>query len=151
MAFIKEGASAKIFVLVVLVLVAMVSLLVVFQNNFRNINSRYNQKVEELNATFDNLTNAQSRLNQTAQELEIRSSREEDLKGKYGDLKDERDSLETERNNLQNDVDVKEKRIKALEVDIAIKEEALSKEKSQVADLSEKVNCYQNGCPQTNC
>lgn len=149
MAFIKEAASAKIFVLVILVLVAMVSLLVVFQNNFRNINSRYNEKVEELNSTFDNLIGVQSQLNQTAEELEIRSSREEDLKDRYGDLKEDRDDLESENLGLQNDIEEKDRRIRILEADVAIKEEEIGELKSDVSRLSDKVTCYQNG--QTNC
>lgn len=141
MAFIRDSLNTKVFLLVVLVVVAMVSLVVVFRKNFEEINSRYSEKVEELNSTFENLIDVQANLNKTAEELDIRSLREEDLKDKYGVLKDEKDALITEKIKLLDEVEDKTQEIKVLNIHLAELNEDVGGLRSQVADLSEKIDC----------
>ncbi len=149
MAFIKDSLNVKIFLLVVMVVVAMVSLVLVFKTNFEDINFKYLKKTGELNATFEALKGTQSDLNKTAEELEIRSLREEDLKEKYGELKDERDQLITEKIKLLDEVEDKNDQINTLSIQIKVKDNEISSLNDDVANLKQKVNCYQSG--QTNC
>jgi len=76
MYFIKDKLTVKVFLLVVLLLVCMVSLLVVFSRNFEEINTKYQQKVAELNSTFENLTGTQKQLNKTITDLELKNIKE---------------------------------------------------------------------------
>lgn len=149
MAFLKDSLNVKIFLLVVMAVVAMVSLVLVFKTNFEDINLEYTKKVGELNTTFEALKGTQSVLNKTAEELEIRSLREEDLKDKYGELKEERDDLATERVKLLDQIEDKDDQINTLSIQIKVKENEISDLKDDVASLKNKVNCYQSG--QTNC
>lgn len=144
MAFIRDSINVKIFLLVVLVVVAMVSLVIVFKKNFEDINLEYSKKVTELNTTFENLIDVQSNLNKTAEELEIRSLREEDLKDKYGELKDERDTLADEKIKLMDEVEDKNQQIEVLGDKIFLLNEDIADLKSQVSDLSAKVDCMED-------
>lgn len=149
MAFLKDSINVKVFLLVVMAVVAMVSLVLVFKTNFEDINLEYTKKVGELNTTFEALKGTQSVLNKTAEELEIRSLREEDLKDKYGELKEERDELVKEKTKLLDEVEDKIDQINTLNIQIKVKENEISDLKDDVASLKNKLNCYQSG--QTNC
>ncbi len=136
MGFIKDSLDVKIFVLLVVIVAAMVSLVVVFQNNFKDINTRYQSKIEELNNTFEALVGAQANLNETIEDLEVQTIREGDLRDKYTDLKDNRDAIEAERRRLSAEVAQKTNQISLLTAEVASLE-------SEIQDLNARVNRLQ--------
>ena len=145
MGFLKDTINVKIFLLVVLAIVAMASLVVVFQRNFEDINERYREKVLELNATFENLTGAQLKLNKTLTDLELKSIKETDLKNKYSELKNERDTLEDEVNRLNVEITEKETKIKSLNDKIISLESDIDKLNSKIEKLQKRVDCFKSG------
>ena len=145
MAFIRDSINVKVFLITILVAVAMVSLLVVFQKNFEDINSRYSTKLEELNTTFERLSNVETELNRTAENLEIGALREDDLRDKYGDLKEERDDLAAEKIRLMNEVEEKTEEISTLEIQVAIKDDEIADLNSRIEDLRSRIDCFEDG------
>ncbi|MBS3152135.1 hypothetical protein J4230_01855 [Candidatus Woesearchaeota archaeon] len=149
MYFIKDKLTVKVFLLVVLLLVCMVSLLVVFSRNFEEINTKYQQKVAELNSTFENLTGTQKQLNKTITDLELKNIKEADLRDKYKTLKNERDSLDAQVNKLNADVAQRDKKINSLTLKVDSLEEEIEDLESKITKLDKRINCFKNGG--TNC
>lgn len=156
MNFIKDSWNVKIFLLVVLVAVSMVSLLLVFQRNFKDINVRYHTKLDELNATFEQLTGAQAQLNNTIEDLQLQNLKESDLREKYVQLRTQKDALEIERNNLRTDVANKTNQINLLNVQISSLQSQINDLNARISRLqdentrlSTQVSCLRSG--NTNC
>ena len=149
MSFIRDTLNVKIFWIVVLIAVSMVSLLVVFNRNFEDINTRYQEKVSELNSTFQNLTGTQTQLNKTLSELELKDIKEADLKKKYTELKNERDSLESQVNKLTLDLVDRDKKINSLRLEVDSLKENVDKLNSKISKLDKRVKCFESGG--TNC
>ena len=149
MAFIKDDINVKIFVLVVLVVVAMVSLLIVFNKSFKDINDRYQNKTQELNTTFGQLVGAKTELNKTMNNLELQNIKEEDLKTKYTQMKALKEALAIDKANLQADVANKTTQIGDLEFQLDTKTKEISSLKSQISRLNDKIDCLENAG--TNC
>lgn len=137
MAFIKDSINVKIFILVAIVVVGMVALVFVFSKNFDDINTRYSEKLLELNQTFDELSSAQSELNSTMEDLELKSLREEDLKGRYSSVKTQRDNLERKKNRLMGVVSEKEDEIVSLQMEIDDLEDEIAEKNRRIDDLRE--------------
>ncbi len=145
MAFIKDGINVKIFLLVVLVIVSMVSLVIVFNNSFKEINTKYQEKALELNSTFTNLTGAQKELNKTISNLELKSLSEADLRSKYTELKSQKEALDAEIIDLNKDIATKNNKIAILEFDVASLNKDIDKLNSRIDNLQERIDCFENG------
>ncbi|GEM_PF-4886001 len=145
MAFIKDTINVKIFLLVVLVLVSMVSLLIVFKNSFDDVTARYTNKTLELNKTFERLSGTEVQLNKTMDNLQLKSLKEEDLRTKYTQLRDERDLLVGQKNQLLKDVDDKNKQVLLLDGQLIIFNQTIT-------DLNRRINLLrkENDCLKTN-
>jgi chromosome segregation ATPase len=116
----------------------MVAIVFVFTKNFTMVNDKYNDKIQELNSTFEKLAGTESQLNSTIENLEVSSLREEDLRSKYNQIKNERDLLK---------IDVDNKNKKILELDLkAIK---LQKEidllNKDINELQDENSCLRSG------
>lgn len=107
MAFIDDNAHVWLLVLIVVVAGAVAGLSVVYQQNFKSINNKYDHKLQELNNTFNELIGAKSKLNETLSELNVKSEREEDLTGKYAVVKTQKDDLEIQKAELESIIDKK--------------------------------------------
>ncbi len=144
MAFIRDTLSVKIFVLVVFVVVAMVSIVIVAYNNIESVNTKYSEKVGELEETFEDLTDIQKTLNRTAEELNIKEIREEDLQERYLTLKDDRDNLFNEKESLLGDIERLNLRIESQLIEIANKDEEISKKNDEISNWREEVECLRD-------
>jgi len=138
MSFIKDSLNVKVFLLVVIIAVCMVSLLIVFHKNFVDINNKYDDKVKELNQTFDSLVGTQSKLNKSLSDLELKTVKEEDLKDKYSELRTSNEKLEADNKKMTDELAAK----KAENEDL--KEENVDLKKKREA-LLEKVKCLETG------
>ena len=152
MDFIRDSWNVKGFLLVAIVAVAMVSLLIVFQKNFKDINDQYAEKAQELNETFDQLTGAQTQLNNTMEDLEIQTLKEGDLRDKYIELRTQKEILEAERNRLKSEVAEKVSEISSLDAEISSLEEDIQELNSRIGnlqsendDLQEENSCLRSG------
>lgn len=101
--YIDKNANKSLFILLLIVIVIIAGLVVFYSLNFKAINKDYDQKVSELNKSYNALTQYQGVLNQTKTELQLKTEREQGLSNQFVDVKTQRDSLETERNNLKDD------------------------------------------------
>ncbi len=144
MAFIKDAINVKIFVLVVFVVVAMVSIVVVSYNNIESVNTKYSEKVGELEGTFEELTDVQKSLNRTAEELTIKELREEDLQDRYLTLKDDRDNLFNEKERLLGDIESLNSRIEGYLIQIANKDEEISSLSDEVSHWESEAECLKD-------
>lgn len=145
MAFIKDGLNVKIFLIIVIVLVCMISLVVVFRNSFQIINSKYKEKANELNSTFVNLTGAQKELNKTLSNLELKSLSEADLRSKYTGLKNENDALNSQIVQLNSDIKVKTVKIGDLEFENSELQDKIDSLNSRITRLQDRIDCFENG------
>lgn len=141
MSFIRDTLSVKIFVLVVFVVVAMVSIVIVAYNNIESVNTKYSEKVGELEETFEDLTDAQKTLNRTAEELTIKEIREEDLQDRYLTLKDDRDNLFNEKESLVGEINNLNNRIEGMQISIAKKDEEISSLNDDVSSWRDEAEC----------
>ncbi len=152
MSFVDENANLGLFVIIAVVAAVMVILSVFYQDNFQEINARYNTKLNELNNTFHSLIGARAELNQTAEKLLIKSKREEDLSNKFTSIKEERDALQSERDELSSTVKEQVQTINALNSTVTtLRSEAKSKQEKVeslekiVDSLQDKIDCLKAG------
>ena len=118
MTFIDDNAHIWLLVLIVVVAGAVAGLSVVYQQNFKSINNKYDFKLQELNKTFNDLIGAKSKLNETLKELTVKSEREEDLTGKYATVKTQKDDLEIQKAELESVIDKKNQELAQKQQDI---------------------------------
>ena len=111
MGFIQENANAKLFILIVLIAAITVSLTFVYQNNFKDINNRYTEKLNELNSTFQQLSGTESLLNKTKEDLTLKSLREQKLSNQYTDVEKKKNALEEENSDLKKDLQVTKQKL----------------------------------------
>ena len=114
MKFIDENANLGLFILIVIVAAAVVMLTIFYQDNFTDINTKYNTKIKELNQTFQDLLGTKSALNETAEKLALKARREEDLSKKFTNVKDERYALKNENEDLRQVVQEQSDSIRSL-------------------------------------
>ena len=145
MGVIKDHWNVKIFLLIVLVVVSKVSLLVVFNRNFEDVNTKYNEKTSELNATFESLLGTQSQLNKTMSDLELKNLKEADLRDQYKQLKTERDGLQLQIQNLNKNIADRDSKIKSLNIKISDLEESVDKLNTKITKLDKRINCFEDG------
>ncbi|MBS3168149.1 hypothetical protein J4216_03435 [Candidatus Woesearchaeota archaeon] len=145
MGFIKDALDVKVFFLVVIIAVCMVAFLVVFHKNFEDVNTKYEEKVGELNSTYNKLLGTQERLNETVEDLELTNLKEEDLKKKYNELLNKNERLEKDKLNLQKEVSDKNSEIGDLKTKNTVLQDSLDKEKSTNSKLRSRINCFEGG------
>ena len=100
MAFIQKNANIHLLLLLLIIGISVAGMTIYYQENFKNINTKYQTKLDELNATFTDLTKAQSVINRTKEELTLKSAREEDLSTQYLTQKEQREELQSEKTEL---------------------------------------------------
>lgn len=103
--FIHKDVNKGLLVFLLALIFFMAGLEVFYALNFKAINNEYNDKITQLNDTYNKLVRFQGELNATQSELQLTSAREEGLTAQYTGVKTERDSLFTERNQLKADND----------------------------------------------
>ncbi len=103
MDYIEKNANKSLFMLLLIVVLIVAGLVVFYSLNFKAINKDYDQKVSELNKSYNALTQYRGVLNQTKTELQLKTEREQGLSNQFVDVKSQKDNLETERNHLKDD------------------------------------------------
>lgn len=106
MDYIDKNANKTLFIFLLILIVIVAGLVVFYSLNFKAINKQYNEKVDELNSSYNALTQYQGVLNKTKTELQLKTEREQGLSTQFVDVKSQRDNLETERNMLKDDNNV---------------------------------------------
>ena len=145
MGYFKDGVMIKIFLLIVFVIIAIVSLMLVVTRNFDDVNTRYKDKLIELNSTFENLTATQKQLNKSLEDIQVKSIKEADLQDKYGDLKDEKTALEKEISRLNGVVSERDAKIKSLNFKIGDLEEEIDDLNAKISKLNKRLDCFEDG------
>jgi chromosome segregation ATPase len=103
MSFINRNANLILLTLIVVSAIALTAATVFFQNNFEDVNSRYNTKLSELNQITDELIEYKAILDETKEEISLLRLRDEDFTEKFTDMKDTAISLEGEKSNLEKE------------------------------------------------
>ncbi len=103
MDFIQKNANTKLLFLLLLIALGIVTLTILYQENFKNINTEYQNKVQLLNQTFNELTQTKTAINQTEEELQLKAQREQDLSTQFTGLKDTHKKTITERDELADE------------------------------------------------
>lgn len=129
MSVMKHDVNFVFFILIIATVVSFAGFTAYYQISFRNINAEYNGKLAELNQVTKDLLGKKAALLETSLELNTTKQGREELGARYGDLKDERDTLEGERDTARDERDsYKENLIKT--------KAELEQKKSQVTSLS---------------
>ncbi len=151
MGFIDDNAHVWLLVMVIVVAGAIVGLSVVYQQNFKDINKQYENKLNELNKTFIELTGAKSKLNKTIEELEVKAEREEDLASKYSLVKARKDELETLKIQLEADLQNTKNENSQLKAENSDISRRLDNALEEADNFERKVECYKQRAPDANC
>lgn len=106
MDYIDKNANKTLFIFLLILIIIVAGLVVFYSLNFKAINKQYNEKVDELNSSYNALTQYKGVLNQTKTELQLKTEREQGLSTQFVDVKSQRDNLENERNILKDDNNV---------------------------------------------
>ena len=101
MSFIQKNLNTKLLFLLLLVAGGIAVLTLTYELSFTDINTKYENKVEELNETFNQLTQTQNIINRTKEELSLKTLREEDLSTQYTGLKETHEKTEAENQELE--------------------------------------------------
>jgi len=158
MGFIDYNANIGLFALIIIVAGIAVGLTVFYQLNFKDINHKYDTKIQELNKTFEKLIGTQDVLNQTKEELDLKAKREEDLSGKYTSTKQQKERLQGENADLSKNlantraqVDTLKAQIDQLNLNINSLQATISDLTSQKNSQNTIINCFRSAAPNANC
>lgn len=100
MGYITRNANIILLFLILLSATALVGATVYFQQRFTSINTEYNTKLSQLSNITTQLEEYQGILTKAREELALKGSREEELTGKFTDIKTEKETLSQERDRL---------------------------------------------------
>ncbi|MEK6948169.1 MAG: hypothetical protein AABX19_02900 [Nanoarchaeota archaeon] len=152
MGFIQENANAKLFILIVMIATITVLLTFVYQRNYKDINSRYNEKLNELNSTFQQLSGTENLLNKTQEDLTLKALREKKLQGQYTDVEKKKNALDEENSDLKKDLQSTRKKLDdtLIELDTAkndlkSRNDKIDNLEEDIADLKKEVSCLRAG------
>jgi len=151
MSFIDDNAHIWLLILIIVVAGAVAGLSVVYQQNFKSINYKYEIKLQELNNTFNDLIGAKSKLNDTLKELQVKSEREDDLSGKYTIVKTQKNDLETQKAELEASIEKKNQEIAANNAEIRRLNGEVEDLKNERNSLNNKISCYVGNAPNAGC
>ena len=140
MGFIQENANAKLFILIVLIAAITVSLTFVYQNNFKDINNRYTEKLNELNSTFQQLSGTESLLNKTKEDLTLKSLREQKLSNQYTDVEKKKNALEEENSDLKKDLQVTKQKLDDTLIELDTAKDDLKSKNEKIDNLEKDID-----------
>ena len=132
MAFIKKNTTMILVALIVITLIFFTISTYFYHNNLRQLTQNLENKTIEAQSLSDELNYYVSRLNQTKQDLVTKQEREEDLSGKYLDVKSEKEELQFNQTRLVNDLKDKNEKILDLTGDISGLEDEISSKEAQI-------------------
>jgi len=118
MAFMKKDLNFGLFILIIATLICFLVFTTYFQDRFDKLSGNYNEKIDEMEKLATKLNLEKARLNETSFELVKTVQKAEDLSGKYGGLKDEKEMLDAEIAKLT--VELNQKKAKLTETELAL-------------------------------
>ena len=107
MKFLKADVNLHLLALVLVVLVVFVSFNVYYQNKIRNLQSEYDEKVENLKVIGEKLLSKEQKLNEISELKDTINKDKETLEIGYIDLKSENQNLKVEKTNLMEDLETR--------------------------------------------
>jgi chromosome segregation ATPase len=159
MAFIARNANWVLLFLITIAALGLVAATVYFQDQFNDINSKYTDKRAELEAVEESLEKQKAAVARMNQDLTLKSSREEQLTGKFEEKRValettevalaskriENEKLGVERNRLVRD----KQQLQSINADLEVTNQnldsSISKLKSDVASQKNKYeDCKQD-------
>ncbi|MBD3310566.1 hypothetical protein GF351_05075 [Candidatus Woesearchaeota archaeon] len=144
MSFMKSNVNVVLLGLVILSMAGIVVITVYYQETFDQLYDEYETKLRELNQTMIELDVHMKQLNTTQFELEIRSEREEELSGKYTDVKEKKDDIAEELNDTAAELKQTKDDYIRTHNQLRITEKDLEDTKDALEDAMRKLNNYEN-------
>ncbi len=126
MSYIQKDTNTSLLILLVSILLVIGGLTVFYQVSFKEVNSKYTTKVNELNQTYQQLTQNLDVLNKTKEDLKIKELREGDLTNRYLITQKERDDLTAQNQELLSIKTTLENQIERLRANITIMQNDLN-------------------------
>lgn len=140
MSYITRNANIILLFLIVLSATALVGATVYFQTNFERINKAYDAKLEKLNAVSEELNQKESMLGSLQQNLTIKIQREQELSGKYTEVRTEKETVEKERNQLSTEKQSLQAELDESERVLGETKNSLESEKALSSSLQDQVD-----------
>ncbi|MBS3125670.1 hypothetical protein J4211_05490 [Candidatus Woesearchaeota archaeon] len=94
MSFINKNANLILLFLIIISAVTLVGATVFFQFKFEEINTEYNQKLQQLHTVSAELDKKQAALDKIQSDLNVKNEREQALGAQYSEVKQNKDQLE---------------------------------------------------------
>lgn len=107
MKFLKADVNLHLLALVLVILVVFVSFNVYYQNKIRNLQSEYDEKIENLKVIEGKLLSKEKKLNEILELKDTIKKDKEILEIGYLSLRSENKDLETEKTSLMDDLDTR--------------------------------------------
>src|SRR3989338_7300647 len=108
MTFITQNANIALLFLIVLASAGLVAATLYFQANFSKINEAYDLRLEELSHVTEELESQKKVLAEVSSEAQLKAKREEEISGKFGEIKSEKETLEQQKVSLDKQLSASE-------------------------------------------
>ena len=104
MTFITQNANIALLFLIVFASAGLVAATLYFQANFSKINEAYDLRIEELSHVTQELEAQKKSLAEVSSEAQIKAKREEEIAGRFGEVKSAKETLEQQKTSLESQV-----------------------------------------------
>ena len=147
MAYMKKNINIGLLLLITAALISFASFTVYYQTTFTNLSENYNKKISEMEQLATKLYVEKIRLNETSYQLQIKEEREQDLAGRYTEVRDERDKFKSEYETTKSALKEKSDELEAsktqlsqAQAELATVKADLEGKESKISSLSNQVN-----------
>ncbi len=144
MSFINKNANLVLLFLIIISAIALVGATVFFQTKFEDINTEYNQKLEQLRLVSADLEQQQAILNKVKADLNIKSEREHILGEQFTEVKEDKEILETQKQHLESRKQELETELEDTESILQSTQNELEAKKTLVAQLTGEVDTWKS-------
>jgi len=145
MGFMKKNVNVILLLLIVLVAASIVGLTSYYQMSFYNLSSDYHQKVGDLQKTASELEASQVQLNETAIELQLKTEREQDLSGKYTEVREEKRVVIDELNDTRKQLAETKAVLASTRTELNIVNQTLQVKTEELDEANAKIDTFRSG------
>jgi len=144
MSFMKKNVNNGLLLLIILLAVAIAGLGIYYNYDYGSLSAKYNDQVQNLQKTTDDLMMHKSRLNQTTSELKLKEQDESELGQKYTDIRNDNERLDIENRGLQSDLTIKINQLNAKIKELADAKVTLITQTAEIDELSDDLDICEN-------
>lgn len=144
MAYMKKNVNFGLILTIVATLLLFAGFTVYYQKTYSGLSDEYQNKIDELDKLTSSLLAEKTKLNQTSYQLKIKAEREQDLSGKYQDIKSKKEQLETDKATLEGELSNAKSNLASKEAELTTTQNNLQIANSEISDLEDEIDSKNN-------